>query len=94
MKLLKLFVVCKQNSKIPNDKISVVAKEIKILLLGVKGKAMQSYADQLTDAEIAAVITYERNSWGNADKEKYGEHAGGTVTPEMVKAMRTKLGLK
>ena len=33
MKLLKLFVVCKQNSKIPNDKISVVAKEIKILLL-------------------------------------------------------------
>lgn len=33
MKLLKLFVVCKQNSKIPNDKNSVVAKEIKILLL-------------------------------------------------------------
>lgn len=69
-------------------------EQIKILLLGVKGKAMQSYADQLTDAEIAAVITYERNSWGNANKEKYGEYAGGTVTPEMVKAMRTKLGLK
>ena len=33
MKLLKLFVVCKQNNKIPNDKNSVVAKEIKILLL-------------------------------------------------------------
>ncbi|WP_425491984.1 cytochrome c oxidase subunit II [Candidatus Comchoanobacter bicostacola] len=69
-------------------------EQIKILLLGVAGKAMQSYADQLSDEEIAAVITYERNAWGNNDKGKYGEYAGGIVTPEMVAEMRVKLGLK
>lgn len=26
---------------------------------------MQSFANQLTDKEIAAVITYQRNAWGN-----------------------------
>ena len=26
---------------------------------------MQSYKDQLTDEEIAAIATYERNAWGN-----------------------------
>ena len=33
------------------------------------GKAdteMQAWAPQLSDRELAAVITYERNSWGNA----------------------------
>lgn len=69
-------------------------EHIKILLLGVKGKAMQSYADQLTDEEIAAVITYERNAWGNDNASKYGKYAGSIVTPEMVAEMRVKLGLK
>lgn len=35
----------------------------------MNGKAdteMQAWAPQLSDLEIAAVITYERNSWGNA----------------------------
>ncbi|WP_252017248.1 cytochrome c oxidase subunit II [Vibrio sp. SCSIO 43140] len=32
---------------------------------GVPGTAMQSFANQLTDKEIAAVITYQRNAWGN-----------------------------
>ena len=26
---------------------------------------MQAFASQLTDAEIAAVVTYTRNAWGN-----------------------------
>ena len=26
---------------------------------------MQAWAPQLTDLELAAVITYERNAWGN-----------------------------
>lgn len=67
---------------------------IRILLLGVQGKAMQSYADQLTDEEIAAVITYERNAWGNDDQAKYGQYAGSVVTPQMVADMRKELGLK
>ena len=34
----------------------------------MNGKAdteMQAWAPQLSDLEIAAVITYERNAWGN-----------------------------
>jgi cytochrome c oxidase subunit 2 len=40
-------------------------KHIYIMLNGVTGSAMQSYAKQLTMSEIAAVVTYERNAWGN-----------------------------
>ena len=44
-----------------NDK----ARQIEILMEGVQGAAMQSYAEQLTEVEIAAVITYTRKSWNN-----------------------------
>lgn len=38
---------------------------IDILVYGKTGTAMQAFAKQLTMSEIAAVITYERNAWGN-----------------------------
>jgi cytochrome c oxidase subunit 2 len=38
---------------------------IDILLNGRTGTAMQAFAKQLTLSEIAAVITYQRNAWGN-----------------------------
>ena len=31
----------------------------------VAGTAMQAYGNQLSDVDMAAVITYERNAWGN-----------------------------
>ncbi|MFT5840031.1 MAG: cytochrome c oxidase subunit 2 [Flavobacteriales bacterium] len=40
-------------------------RHIEIMINGVTGSAMQSYAKQLTMSEIAAVVTYERNAWGN-----------------------------
>lgn len=40
-------------------------KHIDVLINGVTGTAMQAYAKQLTMSEIAAVVTYERNAWGN-----------------------------
>ena len=33
---------------------------------GVQGAAMQSFANQLSEVDIASVITYTRESWGNA----------------------------
>lgn len=63
-----------------------VNEHIKLLLLGVKGSAMASFG-WMTDAEIAGVLTYKRNSWGNNDV-KYGKEVGGLVTPEQIKAMR------
>ena len=38
---------------------------IDIVLNGKPGTAMQSFAKQLSAKDIAAVVTYERNAWGN-----------------------------
>ena len=46
-----------------------IGKHIDVLLYGVKGTAMQAFKDQLSEVDIAAVITYERNAWGNNTKE-------------------------
>ena len=39
---------------------------IGILINGVAGSAMQSFADQLSEVDLAAVIHYKRNAWDNA----------------------------
>ena len=46
-----------------NDK----PKHIEILMEGVQGAAMASYANQLSEVDMAAVITYTRRAWGNAE---------------------------
>ena len=38
---------------------------IGVLIHGVPGSSMQSFADQLSEVDIAAVVHYERNAWGN-----------------------------
>lgn len=38
---------------------------IAVLIDGVAGTSMQSFADQLSEVDIAAVVHYERNAWGN-----------------------------
>ncbi len=51
-----------------NSSIAVgkpISRHISIILNGVPGSAMQAYKDQLSDEEIAAIATYERNAWGN-----------------------------
>lgn len=40
-------------------------QHIDVVVNGVRGTAMQAYQNQLTMRELAAVITYERNAWGN-----------------------------
>ena len=42
-----------------------ISRHIAMILNGVPGSAMQPYKDQLTDEEIAAIVTYERNAWEN-----------------------------
>lgn len=42
-----------------------ISRHIDMILNGVPGSAMQAYRDQLTDEEIAAIATYERNAWDN-----------------------------
>jgi cytochrome c oxidase subunit 2 len=47
---------------------------------GKPGTAMQAFAAQLNDVDIAAVITYERNAFGN--------NKGDLVQPKQIKAAR------
>jgi mono/diheme cytochrome c family protein len=63
---------------------------VRIVLRGLTGQvsvkgqdfngAMPAWADQLSDAEIAAVLTYVRSSFGNA---------ASAVTPDVVAAQRS-----
>jgi cytochrome c oxidase subunit 2 len=64
------------------SKIALGPKDAHILqvLNGKAGTAMAAFGKQLNDTEIAAVVTYERNSWGN----KTGE----AIQPAEVKSLR------
>ena len=55
------------------------AAHVDVVLNGVAGTTMASFA-HLSDAEVAAIIHYERNSWGNS--------TGDLVTPDDVAAGR------
>jgi len=57
-----------------------VAGHLDIVLNGKSGTAMAAFGAQLNDADLAAVITYERNAWGN--------DTGDIVQPADVKAAR------
>jgi cytochrome c oxidase subunit 2 len=50
------------------------------VLNGKTGTAMQAFRNTLSDVELAAVITYERNSFGNK--------VGDMVQPAQIKALR------
>ena len=69
----------------PALKESAIAKgpvvdHIDIVVNGKAGSAMAAYSTQLTDAELAAVITYERNAWGN--------EVGDKVQPAEIQAFK------
>ena len=44
-----------------NDK----ARQTEILMEGIRGSQMQSFAEQLNEVEMASVITFTKLSWGN-----------------------------
>jgi cytochrome c oxidase subunit 2 len=55
------------------------AAHISLVLNGKPGTAMAAYRDILNDADMAAVLTYQRNSWGND---------AGIIQPAAIKAAR------
>ena len=63
--------------------VGPMKEQILTVLNGHPGTAMAAFRDQLNDVEIASVITYTRNAWGNAGK---GEDP--VVQPTDVKALR------
>ncbi len=63
--------------EIPNGPLEV---HIDLVMNGRGGTEMQSWAPQLSDRELAAVITYERNAWGNSTTD--------VVQPKTIYATR------
>lgn len=53
---------------------------LEIVMNGKAGTAMAAFKKQLSDVDIAAVVTYERNALGNSK--------GDVVQPSQVKALR------
>ena len=47
---------------------------------GKPGTSMAAFGKQLSEVDIAAIITYERNAWGNA--------VGDMVTPKDILAFK------
>jgi cytochrome c oxidase subunit 2 len=60
--------------------IGPIDAHLDIVLNGKPGTAMVAW-NMLNDLEIAAIVTYERNAWGN--------DTGDVVQPRDVKAMRS-----
>ena len=61
-----------------------VDEHVSLVLNGRAGTAMQAFKDQLSDVELAAVITYQRNSFGNG--------TGDVVQPATVQTLRRRGG--
>lgn len=59
-----------------------ISEHIDVIVNGRPGTAMQSFSNQLSDKEIAAVITYQRNTWGN--------DTGDTVQASDVNAFKAQ----
>ena len=55
-----------------------ISEHINIVVNGKAGSGMQAFGKQLTLKELAAVVTYERNAWGN--------NTGDTIQTADVKA--------
>ena len=45
--------------------VGAIEDHIDVIVNGVPGTAMQAFGEQLSEVDIAAVVTYERNAWGN-----------------------------
>jgi len=56
------------------------AEHVNVVMNGKAGTAMAAYKSQLNDVDLAAVITFERNSFGNS--------VGDMVQPSVIKNAR------
>ena len=57
-----------------------VAGHIGIVVNGKPGTSMAAFGKQLSEVDLAAIITYERNAWGNT--------LGDMVTPKDILAFK------
>ena len=56
------------------------AAHINIVYAGKAGSSMAAFASRLSNSDMAAVLTYQRNAFGNS--------VGDTIQPSAIKALR------
>ena len=61
-----------------------LGEHLRVVLEGRTGTAMRAFASELDDVELAALMTYQRNAFGNA--------TGDLVQPAAVAVARLNLG--
>lgn len=59
---------------------------IQTVMHGIDGTLMSQFSDALSDSDIAAVITYQRNAFGNV--------TGDSLQPAHIKSLRAGLDLR
>lgn len=62
---------------------SPVKEHLKVIIQGRPNTMMQGFGPQLSETDIAAIATYERNAWGN--------NTGDTIQPIDVKRLKDSL---
>jgi cytochrome c oxidase subunit II len=62
--------------------VGPLGPHIDVVFNGRPGTAMAAFGKQLSDVDVAAVVTYERNSWNNK--------TGDVVQPKQIAALRGK----
>jgi cytochrome c oxidase subunit II len=55
-------------------------EHLNVVMNGRPGTPMAAFSTQLNDVQIASVVTYQRNAWGNS--------TGDVIQPSMIKALR------
>lgn len=66
-----------------------MASHINLVLHGVSGTAMQAFGSQLDDLTIAAILTYQRNAWGNATRTQQAHHRLVIEPADVAKARQS-----
>ncbi len=61
--------------------LGTVQSHVDIVINGIAGSTMPPFGGQLSDLDVAAVVTYERNSWGN--------QGGEVIQPADIAALRS-----
>mgnify|MGYP000388010172 CR=1 FL=1 len=64
----------------PTGATGPAGDHLALVMNGKAGTAMTAFAGQLSYVDLAAVVTYQRNAWGN--------NAGDLIQPAEVKAAR------
>ena len=73
-----------------------ISRHIDLILYGSPGSAMQAYDQMLSNEDIAAIVTYERNAWENNTNDMIQaidvakQRVGSQTQPIMIK--KSKVG--